>query len=54
MNNFNFHIILFKNNKKKKIIKSFVTFDRCKKYYDNLIKKSNEIKYEKQYEKQYE
>lgn len=50
MNNFNFHIILFKNNKKKKIIKSFVTFDRCKKYYDNLIKKSNEIKYEKQYE----
>lgn len=50
MNNFNFHIILFKNNKKKKIIKSFVTFDRCKKYYDNLLKKSNEIKYEKQYE----
>jgi hypothetical protein len=50
MTNFNFHIILFKNNKKKKIIKSFITFDRCKKYYDNLIKKSNEIKYEKQYE----
>jgi hypothetical protein len=34
---------LFKNKKKKKIIKKFITFNRTKLFYDNLIKESQEV-----------
>ena len=34
---------MFKNKKKKKIIKKFITFNRAKLFYDNLINKSQEV-----------
>jgi hypothetical protein len=45
-----FHIYIFKNNKKKKKLKSFVREKLTKDYYENLIKKSNEIIFEKKFE----
>jgi hypothetical protein len=45
-----FHIFIFKNNKKKKKLKSFVRENIAKDYYENLIKKSNEIIFEKKFE----
>ena len=39
----NYLVVLFKNKKRKKIIKKFVTLSRAKTFYDNLIKKSNEV-----------
>ncbi len=39
----NYIIVLFKNKTKKKIIKKFKTFDRAKKFYDNLISESNSV-----------
>lgn len=42
----NYIIVLFKNKEKKKIIKKFKTFDRAKKFYDNLIK-NNQILFDK-------
>ena len=41
-----FHIILFKNNKKKKKLKSFVRQSLSENYYKSLIKKSSEIIFE--------
>jgi hypothetical protein len=49
MNN-KFHIYIFKNNKKKKKLKSFVREKLAKDYYENLIKKSNEIIFDKKFE----
>lgn len=39
----NYIIVLFKNKTKKKIIKKFKTFDRAKKFYDNLVKESQSV-----------
>ena len=39
----NYLVVLFKNKKKKKIIKKFITFNRAKLFYDNLIKESQEV-----------
>ena len=39
-------VVLFKNKKKKKIIKKFITFSRSKQFYDKLIKESNEVLFE--------
>ena len=39
----NYQIVLFKNKTKKKIIKKFKTFDRAKKFYDNLVKESQSV-----------
>jgi hypothetical protein len=38
-------IVLFKNKKRKKILNKFKTLERAKIYFNNLIKKSNEIKF---------
>jgi hypothetical protein len=42
----NYLIVLFKNKTKKKIIKKFVTLSRAKKFYNNLIKESNDVIFE--------
>jgi hypothetical protein len=42
----NYMVVLFKNKKKKKIIKKFITFSRSKQFYDKLIKESNEVLFE--------
>ena len=42
----NYLVVLFKNKKKKKIIKKFVTLSRAKNYFDGLIEKSNEVIFE--------
>jgi hypothetical protein len=39
----NYLVVLFKNKKKKKIIKKFITFNRAKLFYDNLVKESQEV-----------
>jgi hypothetical protein len=39
-------VVLFKNKKKKKIIKKFITLSRAKNYFDGLIEKSNEVIFE--------
>ena len=39
----NYLVVLFKNKTKKKIIKKFITFNRAKLFYDNLIKESQEV-----------
>jgi hypothetical protein len=39
-------VVLFKNKKKKKIIKKFVTLSRAKNYFEELINKSNEVIFE--------
>ena len=42
----NYLVVLFKNKKKKKIIKKFITLSRAKNYFDGLIEKSNEVIFE--------
>jgi hypothetical protein len=42
----NYIVVLFKNRKKKRIIKKFITFSRAKEFYEKLIKESNEILFE--------
>ena len=46
----NYIVVLFKNKKRKKIIKKFVTFEKAKRFYDNLLKKTDEIIFEVEYE----
>jgi hypothetical protein len=43
MNNFNFQVILFKNNKKKKILKSFITEKRANEFYNKKIDESSKV-----------
>jgi hypothetical protein len=45
-----FHIYIFKNNKKKKKLKSFVRENLAQNYYKNLLQKSNEIVFDKKFE----
>jgi hypothetical protein len=42
----NYIVVLFKNKERKKIIKKFKTFDRAKKYYEQLLK-SNDVIFDK-------
>jgi len=49
-----FHIILFKNNKKKKKLKSFVRQTLAENYYKDLLKKSSDIIFNKQFESGYD
>ena len=42
----NYLVVLFKNKKKKKIIKKFITLSRAKNYFDGLVEKSNEVIFE--------
>ena len=46
----NFVVVLFKNNKRKRILKKFITFDKANKFYENLIEKSNDIIFDVSYE----
>lgn len=49
----NFLIVLFKDKVKKKIINKFITAKKAKNYYGNLLSKSNEVIFDKQYENGY-
>lgn len=42
----NYMVVLFKDKKKKKIIKKFITFSRAKQFYEKLIKESNNVLFE--------
>lgn len=42
----NYLVVLFKNKKRKRIIKKFVTLSRAKNYYDQTLNKSNEVIFE--------
>lgn len=46
----NYIIVLFKNKSKKKIINKFVTSNKAKQYYDDLIEKSNSVIFPKEFE----
>ena len=50
MNEPNFTVILFKNNKKRKILKSFIREQRALEYYNKKLKESSEVIFEKEYE----
>lgn len=45
-----FSVIIFKNNKKRKIVKSFVTKERALNFYNNLVEENSKIKFYKEYE----
>jgi hypothetical protein len=49
-----FDIIIFKNNKKKKKLKSFVREKLALDYFNSLLDKSNKIEFKKKYESGYE
>jgi hypothetical protein len=42
----NYIVVLFKNKKKKKIIKKFITIERAKLFFDKLMKESEDIVFE--------
>ena len=46
----NYVLVLFKNKKKRKIIKRYYTEKNAKKQFDTLIKKNSEIIFEKKIE----
>ena len=46
----NYFVILFKNNKKKKILKSFVTENKAKEFYNKKLKESREVLFKKTFE----
>ena len=50
MNEKKFSVIIFKNNKKRKIVKSFVTKERALNFYNNLVEENSKIKFYKEYE----
>ena len=50
MNEKKFSVIIFKNNKKRKIVKSFVTKERALTFYNNLVEENSKIKFYKEYE----
>jgi hypothetical protein len=39
----NYTVVLFKNKKRKRIIKKFITFSKAKTFYENLLSKSNDV-----------
>jgi hypothetical protein len=46
----NYIVVLFKNKSKKKIINKFVTSNKAKQFYDDLINESNSVIFHKEYE----
>lgn len=46
----NYFVILFKNNKKKKILKSFITENKAIEFYNKKVKESREVLFEKSFE----
>jgi len=46
----NYLVVLFKNKIKKRIIKKFVTINKAQNFYQNLIKKSDNVIFSKKYE----
>lgn len=46
----NFSVIIFKNNKKRKMLKSFVREQKVIEFYEKKVKESSEILFEKQFE----
>ncbi len=42
----NYIVVLFKDKKKKRIIKKFITFNRAKQFYDKLVQESNDVLFE--------
>jgi len=46
----NYLIVLFKNKVQRKIVKSFVTFNRAKDFYNRKVKDSDKIRFPKKYE----
>ena len=46
----NFTIIIFKNNKKRKILKTFVREQKAIEFYEKKLKESSEILFHKEYE----
>ncbi len=46
----NYSIVLFKDKKKKKIIKKFISAERAQEYFKNLIKESESVIFETQIE----
>lgn len=46
----NFIVVLFKNKERKKIIKKFITLDKANSFYTNLIKKSQNVIFERKFE----
>ena len=41
----NYHVILFKNNKKKKILKSFITEKKALEFYEKKLKESSKVNF---------
>lgn len=50
----NFIVVLFKNKTKKRIIKKFITYKHAQTFFKNLIKKSDEVIFNKEVESGYE
>ena len=50
----NYFVILFKNNKKKKILKSFVTENKAKEFYNKKLKESRKVLFKKTFENGFE
>jgi len=46
----NYFVILFKNNKKKKILKSFITENKAKEYYEKKITESSNVLFNVRFE----
>ena len=46
----NYKVVLFKNKEAKKILNEFITYKRAKSYFDNEIKKSNEVLFDVTFE----
>jgi hypothetical protein len=46
----NYLVVLFKNKKRKRIIKKFITHKKAKLFYDKLIKNSNEVIFNTEFE----
>jgi hypothetical protein len=44
MNEPNFSVIIFKNNKKRKILKSFVTEQKAIQFYEKKVKESSSVR----------
>lgn len=54
VNNYNYMVVLFKDKEKRKIINKFLTDKRAQKYYEKLIKESDEVLFEMKYENGFE
>ena len=42
----NYLVVVFKNKERKKIINKFKTYERAEKFYNDLISKSNSVRFE--------